>query len=371
MFRSRRDSTSRGQAMVEFAMVLPLLVLLLVMAIDFGRLFFGWVGLHNAARIGADYAAQYPDADWADPDDPQVQAYVNRINADSAAINCALSVSADQVDDTPAPAWRPSFPEGTDVGDDALVALECDFDLLTPIMSGLMGSPIQLAADATFPIRKGFAEVPVGGGGGGPSATPCALVPDMVGGTVAEARTAWFNRGFRGFFAPPSGFDDDSVTAQTTNPSSIPESDCIPLDSTVSVSSVNAVGCPSGEARIPLLTGQTVGEARDAWSASVFTGSFSPSGQNNFWAATQDPAAGECRPLSASMTIGVGPAPTPRQCVAPSFVGRSTAEAPGLWSGAAFTGTIIYKGPTPFIVGRQSLVAGQTYDCTADVSLWK
>ena len=47
----------RGQAMVEFALVLPLLVLLLVMAIDFGRVFFGWVALQNATRIAADYAA--------------------------------------------------------------------------------------------------------------------------------------------------------------------------------------------------------------------------------------------------------------------------------------------------------------------------
>ena len=48
--------------MVESALVLPILALLLVMAIDFGRVFFGWVALQNAARIGADFAAQTPDA---------------------------------------------------------------------------------------------------------------------------------------------------------------------------------------------------------------------------------------------------------------------------------------------------------------------
>ena len=46
---------TRGQGMVEFALVLPLLVVLLVMAIDFGRVFFQWVGVTNASRIGANY----------------------------------------------------------------------------------------------------------------------------------------------------------------------------------------------------------------------------------------------------------------------------------------------------------------------------
>ena len=40
--------------------MLPILALLLVMAVDFGRVFFGWVALQNAARIGADYAASGP-----------------------------------------------------------------------------------------------------------------------------------------------------------------------------------------------------------------------------------------------------------------------------------------------------------------------
>ena len=50
----------RGQALVEFALILPLLVLLLLLAIDFGRVFFGWVALNNAARIAANEAAVQP-----------------------------------------------------------------------------------------------------------------------------------------------------------------------------------------------------------------------------------------------------------------------------------------------------------------------
>ena len=44
----RHRKISRGQALVEFAFILPILVLLLLLAVDFGRVFFGWVALNNA-----------------------------------------------------------------------------------------------------------------------------------------------------------------------------------------------------------------------------------------------------------------------------------------------------------------------------------
>jgi Flp pilus assembly protein TadG len=42
-----------GQATVEFALSLGLLLLVMVAALDFGRAFFGYVALVNAAREGA------------------------------------------------------------------------------------------------------------------------------------------------------------------------------------------------------------------------------------------------------------------------------------------------------------------------------
>ena len=46
--------------MVEFALVIPLFMLLLLMAVDFGRLFFSYVQINNAAREAAAYAATAP-----------------------------------------------------------------------------------------------------------------------------------------------------------------------------------------------------------------------------------------------------------------------------------------------------------------------
>lgn len=44
-----------GQALVEFALVLPLLFLLIINVVNFGAFFFAAVGVANAARAGADY----------------------------------------------------------------------------------------------------------------------------------------------------------------------------------------------------------------------------------------------------------------------------------------------------------------------------
>lgn len=54
--------TSRGQSMVEFALILPLLVLVLVGIFDIGRAFFAYIAITNAAREGARVFTFKPDA---------------------------------------------------------------------------------------------------------------------------------------------------------------------------------------------------------------------------------------------------------------------------------------------------------------------
>ena len=57
----------------EFALVLPIIILLLAMAIDLGRVFYGRVSIENAARVGVSYAASNADA-WESPADATRQA---------------------------------------------------------------------------------------------------------------------------------------------------------------------------------------------------------------------------------------------------------------------------------------------------------
>lgn len=52
-FLSRKGERDRGASIVEFAICLPLLLLLIGGMVDFGRMFFTEVMLTNAAREGA------------------------------------------------------------------------------------------------------------------------------------------------------------------------------------------------------------------------------------------------------------------------------------------------------------------------------
>jgi Flp pilus assembly protein TadG len=57
--RARRLAKSdRGAALVEFAVILPILALLLTGIIDFGRYMYDGILAANAARAGAQYGAQ-------------------------------------------------------------------------------------------------------------------------------------------------------------------------------------------------------------------------------------------------------------------------------------------------------------------------
>jgi len=55
-----------GQSLVEFALVLPVLLLILCAIIDFGWLYYNQITLNNAAREGARYAVIHydPTTDW-------------------------------------------------------------------------------------------------------------------------------------------------------------------------------------------------------------------------------------------------------------------------------------------------------------------
>ena len=49
----------RGQSLVEFALILPILLTLLGAAVDIARLYQGWITLEGATRDAAEYAATF------------------------------------------------------------------------------------------------------------------------------------------------------------------------------------------------------------------------------------------------------------------------------------------------------------------------
>jgi Flp pilus assembly protein TadG len=153
--RRSRPRRSRGQSLVEFALALPLLLIVLLFAIDFGRAFYSWVILQNASRLGANYASLNPELWAANPAALPIE-YTNLISKDWGALDCdapTVPVFTDSPGDTSGAGQTPDT--AFDVGDSVRVTLTCPFRPLTPIISGILGNSIQLVATSEFRIRSG------------------------------------------------------------------------------------------------------------------------------------------------------------------------------------------------------------------------
>jgi PKD repeat protein len=151
--------------------VLPIIMMLTLTALDFGRIYLGYINIQNMARIAANFAANNPDA-WTASLNPAVQAtrdqskikYQNEIRSDASASNCSLPKVAG-VATAPAPTFKKA--DGTvttapTIGDRADVGITCTFGVITPVISNVVGGSVQVSAASTFPVKTGMT-VPAGG----------------------------------------------------------------------------------------------------------------------------------------------------------------------------------------------------------------
>lgn len=395
LFRRWRTA-KRGQALVEMAIILPVLILMLLLAVDFGRVFFGWVALNNATRIGANEAAKNPTP-WSlgTTDD----LYYSRMASDLASLNCSIpdydgdgrtnetDGSAELVQDLKAaasPEVQPQFVNTVDTsdpheaGDLVTVNLDCDFTFITPLVGLIVGDPMPISATATFTVFGGEINgIPVP-----PDPIPAGCigtdkeVPNLVGFTVAEARSRWTSAGFTGAFSPATGSDDNIVTTQTTSPGSV-VGGCLLYTASVSVSHKVPDDCADTESTVPNLVGLTVANARTAWTGAGFSGGFIPlTGSNTdiVTAQTTSPASspGNCLVLTAQVNVShSAPPPGAGQCTMPQLLGlQAVPNAQNAFTTAGFTGgfTLSPNKPT-WKVKSQNLVGGQSYSCTSSVTV--
>ena len=135
---------------MEFALVLPVLLLLLLMGLDFGRVFLGWVNLNNAARVGANYAALYPKA-WNTRRTRQPSTSTSGCYGPTCGSNC--DVPGGQPPTFPAPTFPGTPPN--EIGQPAVVRITCTFRLITPLVGAIVGNGLSVSASAAFPIRVG------------------------------------------------------------------------------------------------------------------------------------------------------------------------------------------------------------------------
>jgi hypothetical protein len=166
----------------------------MVMALDFGRVFFGWVALQNATRVAADYAAKNYTA-WTTPDEGikelERDRYEELIEADAAAINCDMAAVPAPTFTDPGTGAADTTPE---TGDHATVKLDCQMALITPLASSFFGGGVEMSAEADFAVHKPETinlpeqDVPAPPPG---CDTGEARVPSLVGKTMDAAITAW------------------------------------------------------------------------------------------------------------------------------------------------------------------------------------
>lgn len=124
----------KGQSIVEIALLLPVLLLMLMGLLDFGRVYYVMVALNDAAQEGAAYAASRPN---------DTTGIAERAAAASTGL---ITLSTDDVSVTIA--------GGTPTAGAAVtVAVAYDFTFYTPIAQTFFGSNVvTLDAEASNAI---------------------------------------------------------------------------------------------------------------------------------------------------------------------------------------------------------------------------
>jgi Flp pilus assembly protein TadG len=164
----RLDRRRRGQALVEFALVSMLLVLLLGGVVEFGFLFDHKLELANGARGGARWAASHPTA-WSAASNPASNTIEGQVRAGggtSALTNddshlaieyFALSGSTPALcghysATTAAFSAQAGYTQATCVtpGNLVRVTLSSSYSLVTGILGGLTGAQVTVHALATM-----------------------------------------------------------------------------------------------------------------------------------------------------------------------------------------------------------------------------
>lgn len=122
----------KGQSLAEFALILPLLLLLIVGIVDLGRVLYVYSGLHftvqETVRVGG---FGYNDSEIAE--------FASDHFATGEGSQLSVSISPDE-------GARKS-------GEYITITLGYDVDPITPFASQAFSGPIQLSADSTIRIE--------------------------------------------------------------------------------------------------------------------------------------------------------------------------------------------------------------------------
>lgn len=127
-----------GQAMVEFALILPIFLLILCGIIDFGWLFYNQLSLNNACREGARYAVVNT------AEDANTQAIINHIE------NTTTTVFANDGVDIKIEYSSPNDPTAGDI----TVSMEAEISFFTPVLSTVLGKEKTITSTVIMKVES-------------------------------------------------------------------------------------------------------------------------------------------------------------------------------------------------------------------------
>jgi PKD repeat protein len=398
--RRDRHHRRRGQSLVEFAIVLPILLFLTVIALDFGRVYLGWINLQSMSRIAANLAANNPTA-WQAGGDASVQAkYQNQVRNDAAATNCRLPLVGG-VQTAPNPAFSDTDGNGAvdDIGDSATVQLSCTFNLITPGIRDIFGGTIAVSASSVFPVKTGMTDS--GGGGGGTGSPPnaaftgnSAVAPSSL--SCVAPCTVVFRDTSGG--SPTSwtwDFNDGSPNSTLQDP--LDHIFLLPGTYIVTLTARNALGVSTESMGITVTAASIVDFTSDKQSGNApltvqFTQNATPGGTAYAWTFGTGEGSGTGATVShtystpGSYTVAltvtypiVGNVTTTKTnyisinvglCTVPSLNGVKRNNAQAVWTGAGFTGTVADGPSAPngnYTIVRQDITAASQVPCSSSV----
>lgn len=157
----RRGRRAGGQSLVEFALVIPIIVLLVVGFVEVGRAVFAYNTIANAARQGARVAAVnqvngVTDCDATRPvEDPSEPHWSIRGCVIAAASTLGLTTANITVGYSPPPATTLACDPTLHVGCIASVTVTYNYSVSTPFLSMVIGS-FTMSQTSRMPIERVF-----------------------------------------------------------------------------------------------------------------------------------------------------------------------------------------------------------------------
>lgn len=133
----KHKKAEKGQSLLEFALIVPILLIILAGVLDLGRLYYTYVAVTDAAAEGASYAAIHPQAN-------ERAEVLQRAQEASGALV--------QIDPTMVQVDCPAVAAGAPI----TVTVSYSFTVATPLLNVIVPSgELRLRAVATEPILAG------------------------------------------------------------------------------------------------------------------------------------------------------------------------------------------------------------------------